>query len=155
LTISRSTAARLCTGHELELVEASYPAGLEQLTPGRLRQKVERARRLRDLYRDRADRQTLAARARAAPQGSRPARADTEAERKAQLFDEALGRFEAQLARTPPKLSKTPGPRVSAAGAGERAGGPAEGRARPSKPARPGAAALKGARTRPETVADD
>jgi hypothetical protein len=100
MAISRSSAARLCTKPELELVDASAPARLRELTPGRLRQKVERARRLRDKYRDLAKRQRLEARGKRDAQRSRPARGNENTTRKAELFQEVLDRFEAQLART-------------------------------------------------------
>jgi hypothetical protein len=57
MAISRSSAERLCSGPELELVEASYPANAKQLSPARLQQKIQRARRLRDKYRDLAKQQ--------------------------------------------------------------------------------------------------
>jgi hypothetical protein len=97
MAISRSTAARLCTGAELELVDASSASRIRQLTPGRLQQKVRMARRLRDKYRDLARRQRLEARGKRAPQRSRPARGNVNTERKAELFDEVLARFEAGL----------------------------------------------------------
>lgn len=113
MPISRLTAQRLCTKPEFELVEASFPARAKQLTPGRLRQKVVRARKLRDKYRDLAKRQRLEARGKRAPQRSRPAQGNENTDRKAQLFQETLDRFETQLRRTdgpaPDRVAKKPG----------------------------------------------
>jgi hypothetical protein len=99
MAISRSIAARLCTKPELELVEASFPPDVKQLTPGRLRQKVERTRRLRDKYRDLSKRQRSESRGKAEPRRNRPAQGNANTERKATLFDETLNRFEKQLTR--------------------------------------------------------
>ncbi|CAN5837523.1 hypothetical protein BH23GEM9_BH23GEM9_03080 [soil metagenome] len=100
MTISRTTAARLCTAAELELVEASYPANLKLITPGRLRQKASRARKLRDKYRDLSKRQRLETRGKSAPRRSRPAAGHANTDRKAELFGEVLDRLEARLAQT-------------------------------------------------------
>jgi hypothetical protein len=125
MAISRSTAARLCTKPELELVEASFPPDVRQLTPGRLRQKVERTRRIRDKYRDLSKRQRLESRGKTDARRSRPAQGNANTERKATLFDETLGRFEKQLARSggdrsadaldSPSAAKKPGGRAAAA----------------------------------------
>lgn len=168
MPISRPTAQRLCTKPEFELVEASFPARAKQLTPGRLRQKVVRARKLRDKYRDLAKRQRLEARGKRAPQRSRPAQGNENTDRKAQLFQETLDRFEAQLRRSdglaPDRGVKKTGARktgarkAGATKAGARkAGGKKTGArkagarkvstaASPAKPAKAGPAAMKGGR---------
>jgi hypothetical protein len=99
MTISLNNARRLCTKPEFELVEASKIVNMKQLTPARLQQKVGRARRLRDKYRDLAKRQRLEARGKQAPRKSRPSQGHENTERKAQLFQEVLERFETGLAR--------------------------------------------------------
>jgi hypothetical protein len=222
MAISRTSAERLCSGPELELVEASYPASVKQLTPGRLRQKVQRARRLRDKYRDLSRRQRLETRGKRDARASRPSQGHANTDRKAELFQEVLDRFETQLGRAEPGAAagrpaadaagkktgakkagagkaggkkaggkKAGGKKTGAKKAGaekagtekagaEKAGGkkagakkagtgkagankagakqagggttvgrsPAEGRAQPAPPGRPGAAAMKGARQR-------
>jgi hypothetical protein len=105
MAISRSIAARLCTKPEFELVEASFPPAVKQLTSGRLRQKVERTRRIRDKYRDLSKRQRLESRGKAESSRGRPAQGNGNTERKATLFDETLNRFEKQLARSGGDLS--------------------------------------------------
>jgi hypothetical protein len=99
--IRRDTAKRLCTDREFELVEASMPAHVRQLTPSALRQKIERARKLRDKYRDLAKRQRLEARGKRRPSGTRPAQGNENTERKAEIFDEVLDRFQAASKQPP------------------------------------------------------
>lgn len=172
MPISRASAQRLCTSPEFDLVEASFPANAKQLTPSRLRQKVARARRLRDKYRDLAKRQRLEARGKRAPQRSRPAQGHENTDRKAQLFQETLDRFETQLQRMdaapsdaaqkrPPKkpttgasgTSRASGAKSTTARTGAQKGGAGQVRtadasaaAKPAEPAKAGPAALKGAR---------
>jgi hypothetical protein len=121
MSISRSIAARLCTKPELELVEASFPPDIKQITPGRLRQKVERTRRIRDKYRDLSKRQRSESRGKAEPRSSRPAQGNANTERKATLFDETLNRFEKQLARAGGELSPAATDRATGRTKGERA----------------------------------
>jgi hypothetical protein len=148
MPISRPTAQRLCTKPEFELVEASFPARAKQLTPARLRQKVVRARKLRDKYRDLAKRQRLEARGKRAPQRSRPAQGNENTDRKAQLFQETLDRFETQLQRTdgvvPDRGASEAG--MKQAGARKAGARKASTAARPAKPAKVGPAAMKGGR---------
>jgi hypothetical protein len=187
--ISRATASRLCTRPELDLVDASYPANAKLLSPGRLRQKVGRARKLRDKYRDLARRQRSESRGKSEPRRSRPAAGHDNTTRKAELFAEVLDRFEAQLERssgqsatigsgaksdaTKAGAKQKPGAKKTGAkktgakktgakktgakktgakktGATEIGRSPAGGQARPAAPGRPGAAAMKGARQRPD-----
>lgn len=169
MPISRTSAQRLCTKPEFELVDASFPARVKELTPGRLRQKVARARKLRDKYRDLSKRQRLEARGKRAPQRSRPAQGHENTDRKAELFQETLERFETQLRRTgatsaqdeeakPSGAKKSGAKKVGAEKSGAKKGGAkkvgarkarperADAAARPAKPAKAGAPALKGGR---------
>jgi hypothetical protein len=182
MAITRTTAQRLCSAPEFELVEASLPPSARQLTPGRLRQKVTRARRLRDKYRDLAKRQRLEARGKRAPQRARPAQGQENTERKAQLFQETLERFETQLSRTAADAApdtagaaknatakkatakkatakkatakKTTAKKATAKKGAAKKGAAKKGAAkkataRPASPGKAGAAAMKGARSRP------
>jgi hypothetical protein len=169
MAISLSSARRLCTAPELELVESSRASHLKQLTPARIRQKITRARRLRDKYRDLAKRQRLEARGKSAPRRSRPAQGQENTQRKAQLFQEVLERFEAGLPRVEAAAAKkapgakAAGPKKAAGAAGakkatgaagaKKAGDPKKatgaGQLEAKPPARAGAAAMKGARQRP------
>jgi hypothetical protein len=172
MTLSRSSAARLCTAQELELVEASHPSRAKQLSPARLRQKVSRSRKLRDKYRDLAKRQRLEARGKRDPRSARPARGHENTDRKVRLFQETIERFETALKYASKREAQATGERKPAAkkagakkagakkagakkaGAKKAAVGsaPAKGKAKPAAPGRPGAAARKGARRPPDSA---
>ena len=96
MAINMSQAKALCTASELQLVEASRRDELKKLTAAQLRQKVTRARKLRDKWRDQAEKQ------RRQTQEQQQARAMAKNERtrkKAELFAEVLRRFEEQLGK--------------------------------------------------------
>jgi hypothetical protein len=94
------TQARpLLTVAELELFDQSRAEPIKSLTPARLRGKVTRTRTLRDKYRDLYRRQTVAVRTARGASGRSPMAANNErTERKAQILQEVLERFEARLA---------------------------------------------------------
>lgn len=118
MAISASQAKALCNASELALVAASNRTQLAALSPAQLRQKVSRARKLRDKWRDQADRQRRAAQTK---QGARQTSDSARSAKKAQLFAEVLDRFEKRLAETPgnstgPAPKKTKTKRVRSAG---------------------------------------
>lgn len=88
-------AKSLCTGGELSLVRASTREEIGKFSIGQIRQKVDRARKLRDKWRDKAEQQR---RATQAVQRARDTSANARSTEKAKLFGEVLARFEAQLA---------------------------------------------------------
>jgi hypothetical protein len=97
MKLNLRSARALCTAAEFELVVASGGEAIQALSEVRLKQKIVRARALRDKNRDLLRRQRLAARrpgAKPAPDG---ANARTEA--KAALFEQTLARFVERLAR--------------------------------------------------------
>lgn len=98
MAISKREARPLCTKREWELLVHSWNPELARVTPGRLRQKVQRARTLRDKFRDLARQQKGEARGKRDPKSTRPSRSNRNTELKAQIFDEALERFQARLA---------------------------------------------------------
>ncbi len=98
MAISKSDARPLCTKREWEMLSQSWPPELSKVTPGRLRQKVQRARNIRDKYRDLARQQAGEARGKRNPKSTRPAQGNRNTKLKAQIFDEALERFQARLA---------------------------------------------------------
>lgn len=95
MTISAQQAKELCTKDEFKLVEASFPPQVGALSPARLRQKVERARKLADKYRDLSRKQN-----RSTKEGvtDRMRRTNERTAQKQQLFTEARERFEERLA---------------------------------------------------------
>lgn len=94
MVLTLAQAKSLCTASELTLVKASTRSEIGKYSVVQIRQKVDRARRLRDKWRDQADtqRRTTQAAHRARQVDSSVRSAD-----KAQLFAEVLSRFEAQL----------------------------------------------------------
>jgi hypothetical protein len=112
--IRRDVARRLCTAREYELVEASFPENVRRLAPSRLRQKLERARKLRDKNRDLLKRQRLEVRGKRDSRRARPAQGTANTEKKAELFQEVMDRFEAELkpvasgGRANPQKRKSP-----------------------------------------------
>lgn len=96
MAISMGRAKALCTATELELVRASTRQEIGKLTAARLRQKETRARKLRDKWRDQAASQKRSTQAKV---GSRDADYNKNSAEKAELFDEVLSRFSAQLAK--------------------------------------------------------
>ncbi len=95
MAISAQEAKDLCTQDEFRLVESSLPPQLAAVTPGRLRQKVERARKLESKYRDLSLKQN-----RSTKQGDadRMRKANERTARKAQLFGEVRERLEKRAA---------------------------------------------------------
>jgi hypothetical protein len=92
-----STVRKLTTKDEAEFLEGLRRGKIERVSPARLRQKLGRARRLRDKYSDLARRQGGQARGKAAPSGSRPATSNRNTLRKVELFEWAIERIEARL----------------------------------------------------------
>jgi hypothetical protein len=99
MAVSKARAKQLCTKKEFDLIEKSWGRDLQQITPGRLRQKVRLTRTLRDKFRDLARQQSGEARGKRAPRSTRPAGGSRNTELKARIFDEALDRFETRLSK--------------------------------------------------------
>lgn len=95
------TQARpLLTAAELELFDQSRAEPIKALTLARLRGKVTRTRTLRDKYRDLFRRQTVAVRSATSTKGRSPVGADNQrTQRRADILQEVLGRFEARVAQ--------------------------------------------------------
>lgn len=106
MTIQKSTARTLATKAEWPLIESSYGDALKALTPGRLKQKIARARTLQDKYRDLARQQRGEARGKRQAKGTRPAQGNDGTRRKQELFTEVRERFEAQLAKLEAKAAR-------------------------------------------------
>lgn len=101
------TQARgLLTIAELELFDQSRAEPIKALTAARLRGKVDRARKLRDKYRDLYRRQSVATRAAPAARRSAVGADNERTQRKAVVFEEVLGRFEARLELLEARLAR-------------------------------------------------
>lgn len=91
------TQARpLLTAAELELFDHSRAEPIKDLTPAHLARKVKSARTLRDKYRDLYQRQTVAVRSEDAAGRSTNGTDNERTQRKADIFQEVLERFEAR-----------------------------------------------------------
>ena len=98
MAYSITQARTLLNAAELELFDQSRAEPIKALTLARLRGKVTRARTLRDKYRDLYRRQTVAVRGASSAKGRSPVGADNErTQRKADILQEVLGRFEARV----------------------------------------------------------
>lgn len=97
MAISREQAKEICTKPEFELVEASFPPTVLQLTPARLRSKAERSRKLQDKYRDLSRGQSR--KLKESNPSSRLQNSNQRTKQKAQLFGEVRDRFEEHLAQ--------------------------------------------------------
>jgi hypothetical protein len=99
MPVAKSTARKLTTKAEWALLESSYSDALKALTPSQLKQRVVRARKLQDKYRDLARQQRGEARGKRPARRTRAAQGNANTREKQELFTEARLRFEAQLAR--------------------------------------------------------
>lgn len=121
MAISMSKAKALCNANELSLVAASGRSQLGALSASQLRQKVARSRKLRDKWRDQAQRQRRESQTK---QGARQTSASARSAEKAQLFAEVLERFEKRLAKVGGEsttANKTKSPSRKTRSAGHRA----------------------------------
>ena len=97
MAFTRQEARSLCTKPELDLIVASDGKALEELTLARVQSKLQRARTLRDKYRDLERTQQLEARGKPSPRRRAPrSEGAVRTARKAEIFEIVLGRFEAR-----------------------------------------------------------
>lgn len=106
MAYTKTAVRKLVTQAEWALLEVSFPPLLKDITPGRLKQKVTRARKLQDKYRDLARQQRGEARGKRQPKGTRAAAGNANTVAKQEIFTEARERFEAQLAKLEAKVAK-------------------------------------------------
>jgi hypothetical protein len=100
MPVTRAQAKEICTKPEYELVEASFRPAVTEMTPARLRSKIERARKLQDKNRQQAEKQNRETKDR---EPGRQRSANLRTERKAKLFAETRERFEKRLAEVESK----------------------------------------------------
>lgn len=108
MAVSIQTARTLCTKAELDLVLASTKTKIGTLSATQLRTKRERARKLRDKFRDLSHRQRREIRGKDAGSTARPAQDNRATLKKEQLFSETLERFEQALAAAEASGSTAP-----------------------------------------------
>jgi hypothetical protein len=100
MAISTTRVKALCNASELSLVRLSGRTELAKLSPAQLKQKVARARALRDKWSDQARTQR---RATQTAQRARQTDDNARSAEKAEIFGEVLTRFETQLAKVEAK----------------------------------------------------
>ncbi|TVQ76283.1 MAG: hypothetical protein EA380_09020 [Phycisphaeraceae bacterium] len=108
MAISLRQARPYLSSSEAELVHWSTSKRVEALTPARLRQKLDRARKLRDKYRGLGDRQRREARGKQSPRGQRGAEGNSATRMKQELFSETAERFEKALEAAGTPLKQRP-----------------------------------------------
>jgi hypothetical protein len=96
MAISIKRARQLCTAAEIKLVEASTKQNIGDWSIAQLKQKITRASKLTDKWRDLAISQRRASQQR---KGSRTTEENARSEEKSQLFREVRERFETRLQR--------------------------------------------------------
>ena len=107
MAVTRAQAQKICTNPEMQLVLASLPEGIAKLTAVQLRSKITRTRTLRDKNLDLFRRQTTSTKVATRTKRGNTGAANANTERKAQLFDETLKRFEARLTKLDAAAAKT------------------------------------------------
>ncbi len=106
MAVTVQQVRRYCTASEIELIAMSMPRRVGELPPARLRQKLVRARKLRDKFRDLGDRQQREMRGKGEPRGKRGAESNDATRLKQQAFMETAARFEAALEKAEAKAAK-------------------------------------------------
>ncbi len=101
-------AKKVLTKAEFDFFLSSQPRAVQQIPYGRLKQKVARARTLRDKYRALAKQQRREMRGKAAPKSSRAAQGNERTKLKEQIFVEVLARYQAALKAAPKPAAKKP-----------------------------------------------
>ena len=94
MPLTSTVAKQLCTKAELQLFTESLVRNVKNLDLSSVKTRVTRARKLRDKYSGLADKQEREMRGKQLPRRSRVVRGNENTRKKAQLFQEALARFE-------------------------------------------------------------
>lgn len=114
MAVSAAVARKLCTAQEWTLVASSRGEALKALPPYRLKTKVTRARALQDKYRALERRQAGEARGKRSARSTRPAEGNANTALKTQIFAEALGRYQDQLAKVQQAAARKPAGKAKA-----------------------------------------
>jgi hypothetical protein len=97
LATNKTQAAKLLNAAEMAVYNASVAPAIKELTATRLAGKIQRARTLRDKFRDLLKRQKLATRSRTGTKVGTSGNANERTAMKAEVFDEVLQRFTTRL----------------------------------------------------------
>jgi hypothetical protein len=96
MAYNRNHARALCNATELALFEASLADNITAHSSSQVRDRIKRARALRDKYRDLYKRQRLAARERTGTKKGVRSDSNARTQSKARLFEEVLARYQAR-----------------------------------------------------------
>lgn len=150
MPITRVQARELTTQTEQELVEESFHPRVRSLNLAQLRQRVDRARRMRDKYMDLGRRQHKGTK-RGQAQARRPReKANLRTDRKVTLFTQTLERFEKRLSGLEAEIAGSGQKNQRAADAAKGAGKATSGGAKPPAKTRAKDAAKGGSKAAPE-----
>ena len=105
MTLSKLAGRKLVRDHEMTLLDFSFPPLLEATSLPRLKQRIARAHRLHEKYRDLAEQQSGEARGKRAPAGGHAANGNGKTVDKQTLFAEVSARLEAELTK---RIAETP-----------------------------------------------
>lgn len=97
MATNKTQAAKLLSTAEMAVYSASVAPAIKELTASRLTGKIQRARTLRDKFRDLLKRQKVATRSRTGSKVGTSGNANERTAMKADVFDEVLQRFTARL----------------------------------------------------------
>lgn len=97
MPLNRNAAANLLNASEMTLFEAGERKAIGLLGKARVRAKIQRARRLRDKYRDLFRRQRVLTRSRTGSKAGPGGDANLRTREKAAIMDELLARFAKRL----------------------------------------------------------
>lgn len=114
MKVTRIQARKLCTAAEMELADESYSPLIEQLSVKDLKQRLTRARRLRDKFTGLAARQSRQIQGKAKTTRVKTPTGNAGTVIKAAFFTETLERFEEKLAKVEKKLAIEKAKAVSA-----------------------------------------
>jgi hypothetical protein len=120
MALTSNTARQLCTKAELALFTESLARNVKGFDARALRSRVARSRKLRDKYRQLANRQDREARGKQQPRRRQPSRGSAATRKKEQMFAESLTRFEKQLAKLEAASGKTAGEGAGATRSAEK-----------------------------------
>ncbi len=121
MALNSITAKQLCTKSEFQLFTESLQKNITSLDEKSVKTRISRSRKLRDKYRQTANRQDREARGKQPPRRRNPSQGSVATRKKEQLFSESLARFEKRLEKLSSDREKPPA-RQAAKGPAKSAG---------------------------------
>jgi hypothetical protein len=97
MALNSTTAKQICTTAEFQLFTESLQKNITSLDERAVKSRITRARKMRDKYRQTANRQDRESRGKQKPRRRNPSQGSIATRKKEQLFSESLARFEKRL----------------------------------------------------------